>query len=92
MAVKSLRKAAEGKPCILCGDTATTSLHHIRVGQNGGMGKKPPDIHGIEVCRLHHAYFHSEGINDHKMMLIAYQRQVSRWIERGLLTVAETNP
>ena len=51
----NLRKAAEGQPCILCGDTATTVLHHVRSGGNGGMGKKPPDEHGIEVCRLHHA-------------------------------------
>lgn len=83
--MKSLRKAAEGQPCIICGDTATTSLHHIRVGQNGGMGKKPPDIHGIEVCAKDHAYFHTEGINDYKQMLISYQRQVERWVERGAL-------
>lgn len=80
----NLRQAAEGQPCILCGSVGTTVLHHVRSGGNGGMGKKPPDEHGIEVCAEHHAYFHADGIADYRLALIAYQRQVSSWLKRGV--------
>lgn len=82
----NLRKAAEGEACTVCGaNDGTSCLHHIRVGQNGGAGKKPPDRHGITVCADCHRYFHNAGIADYKAMLIAHLRQVDQWIERGAL-------
>lgn len=87
MGVIDLRKSAKGKPCVVCGQNdGTTVLHHIRVGQNGGTGLKPPDTHGIAVCSGCHAYFHGDGIKDYKTMLIAYLRQVDRWVKAGALT------
>lgn len=80
-----LRKAAKGKPCVICGQNdGTTVLHHIRTG-HGGMGCKPPDHHGIAVCRSCHEYLHDGGISDHKTVLIAYLRQIDRWLADGVL-------
>lgn len=50
------------------------------------MGRKPPDWYGVGLCFVCHSYAHGEGINDHKAMLMAYQRQIDRWLADGLLT------
>lgn len=79
-----LRKAAKGKPCVICGQNdGTTVLHHIRVG-NVGIGTKPKDHYGIEVCADCHHYAHHAGICDYKTLLIAHLRQVDRWINAGV--------
>lgn len=79
-----LRKAAKGKPCVICGQNdGTTVLHHIRTGHMS-IGSKPPDSHGIEVCSTCHRYCHEGGISDYKTMLIAHLRQVDRWIAAGV--------
>lgn len=84
--VVNLRKAAEGQPCIMCGaNDGSTVLHHLRLG-NVGMGKKPADHYGIELCADCHRYVHNHGISDYKAMLIAHLRQVDRWIARGSIT------
>jgi hypothetical protein len=71
---------------MMCGAQGpTTILHHIRCG-NSGMGRKPPDWYGVALCFVCHSYAHGEGINDHKAMLMAYQRQIDRWLADGLLT------
>ena len=81
----NLRQQANGQTCVVCGSSnGTVVLHHIRVGGNGGMGLKPPDHHGIEVCARCHDWAHSPltTVSDWKILLAAYQRQVERWIER----------
>lgn len=79
-----LRKAAKGKPCVICGQNdGTTVLHHIRVGHYG-IGVKPNHHSGIECCHECHSHLHGAGINDYKTMLIAHLRQVDRWINAGV--------
>lgn len=83
----NLRKLAEGQRCVMCGATGTTVLHHIRLGGNAGMGQKPPDWQGVNLCHPCHDYAHHEGRADHKLMLIAYLRQVERWLADGVLVL-----
>lgn len=81
----NLRKHANGLACIMCGkNDGSTVLHHLRVG-NPGMGKKPPDHHGIEVCAGCHDFCHHEGIANHHLQLISYLRQIDRWLADGTL-------
>lgn len=84
----NLRKAAEGKSCILCGaEDGTVVLAHLRVGLNGGLGKKPPDHHGIEACFSCHSYIDGEGRSDHKLQLIGYLKQIDRWLAEKRLVL-----
>lgn len=83
----SLRKAAKDQPCSMCGaESPSVVLHHIRAGGNAGMGMKPPDYHGVNLCAECHRYVHQEGRSDYKLQLIAYQRQVERWLADGVIT------
>lgn len=85
MAAVNLRELANGRPCILCGRVdGTTVLHHLRVGQSG-MGQKPPDIDGVDVCAGCHAHFHGEGRADYRGQLQAHLRQIKRWLSDGVL-------
>lgn len=71
----------------MCGkNDGTTVLHHLRVG-TVGMGKKPPDYHGVNVCFGCQDFFHHEGISNHKLQLIAYLRQIDQWLADGLLVL-----
>lgn len=79
----NLRKAADGQSCVMCGVSDNTiCLHHIRTGHLG-IGKKPKDHRGIDLCASCHAYVHGDGIHDYKAVLIAHLRQIDRWIEAG---------
>lgn len=79
----NLRKAAEGQSCVMCGVSDNTiCLHHIRTGHLG-IGKKPKDHRGIDLCSKCHTYVHGDGIHDYKAVLIAHLRQIDRWIEAG---------
>lgn len=89
----NLRKAAENMPCILCGDTGSTVLHHVRLSGNSGMGLKPPDFPwGIRLCAEHHRYMHYEGRADYKLVALAMGKQMQAYINEGLLAGAATNP
>ena len=87
--MRSLRKAAKDQPCTMCGaDDGTSVLHHVRVG-NVGMGTKPPDWLGMVLCAGCHRYVHHEGIADHKTQLLAYQRQITRWLADGRVALSQ---
>lgn len=80
----NLRKNAQDAECSMCGRLdGTTVLHHIRAGGNAGMGTKPPDWHGVNLCHVCHDYVHHEGRADYKLQLIAYQRQWDKWLADG---------
>ena len=81
-----LRKLGRDKPCILCGSTGTTVLHHVQLPGNHGTGKKPADWPwGIRVCNSCHAYFHGEGRSDHKLMAVAIGKQQIQYATEGIL-------
>jgi hypothetical protein len=83
----NLRQLAQGEACAMCGlSDDTVVLHHLRAG-NPGMGRKPPDHHGIYLCAVHHHYVHNDGIADHKAMLLAYMRQIDRWLQMEALVL-----
>jgi len=87
MGAVNLRKAARDKSCILCGHVGTTVLHHLRV-DHLGIGSKPDDVRGVDVCRDCHAHFHGPGISDYRLMLIAHLRQIDRWLADGRLKLS----
>ena len=35
--------------------------HHVRTGQSGGMGLKPPDNCCVSLCAVHHNQYHAIG-------------------------------
>lgn len=87
MGAVNLRQAARDQACILCGHVGTTVLHHLRVDLVG-IGRKPPDVRGIEVCASCHRHLHGPGISDHRLMLIAHLRQIDRWLADGTLVLS----
>ena len=83
----NLRQAAQGQPCSMClTQDETVVLHHIRLGA-GGMGLKPPDHHGITLCFKCHTYVHGKGINDYQALLLAYLRQIDRWLADEVMVI-----
>ncbi len=58
--MSKLRKAAQGKPCMvripsICNhDPETTVLAHIRRGGIAGIGQKPVDLAGVWACSACH--------------------------------------
>jgi len=83
----NLRQAAAGQPCSMCGaNNGTTILHHIRL-LSSGMGTKPPDHHGVNLCATCHAYVHGDGITDTTALLRAYMRQIDKWLADEIMVV-----
>ena len=68
----NLRKAAQGRDCQMripgvCNFNAeTTILAHVRRGNSGGMGQKPPDVCGVLACSDCH------DLIDHRNNMGAY--------------------
>ena len=63
------RKAARGQVCMVqlpcCNhDSDTTVLHHIRGTGLGGVGRKPPDFFGVNVCSDCHMAIHRQAHTD----------------------------
>ena len=85
----SLRKLAEGKPCIVCSrNDGSTVLHHIRLPGNCGIGQKPDDFPwAIRCCSECHDHFHNEGRADHKLMLMSLGRQMRAYRDEGVIQV-----
>lgn len=84
---KWMKKVKE-MPCAVTGAQGATDPSHIRYGQSGGMGLKPPDNLVIPLAHGLHVLSHSMGEiafwrqyilrNDHLLMeaLKAYARQI----------------
>ena len=51
-------------PCIRCGKPGPSEPHHVRLGHNGGMGRKPDDSRALPLCHechIHNLHQHGEG-------------------------------
>lgn len=50
------RKSANGRKCDVpgCEETETVVLAHIRMPENSGMARKPPDDESLFLCHRHH--------------------------------------
>jgi hypothetical protein len=47
--------------CSKCGETAGIEVAHVRLGTDGGMGRKPSDYFTVSLCKPCHARQHSIG-------------------------------
>lgn len=47
--------------CVMCDAEAPIEVAHVRLGTDGGMGKKPSDYYTVALCKDCHARQHSEG-------------------------------
>lgn len=47
-------------PCCICGRVGV-EVHHIRMGNNGGIGRKPGDSLCVPLCSMHHRELHNTG-------------------------------
>jgi hypothetical protein len=89
--MKNLRKAARDRECTLrivgvCNyDTATTILAHIRRGNVGGMGLKPPDLCAVIACSSCHEAI-GDGRREYDGYIVdAMCRTLEIWTKEGLV-------
>lgn len=47
--------------CSKCGDTAGIEVAHVRLGTDGGIGRKPSDYFTLSLCKPCHTRQHNEG-------------------------------
>jgi hypothetical protein len=49
------------KPCCITGKETNVVAHHVRLGQNGGIGLKPSDYRTIPLDAFEHRRLHDIG-------------------------------
>jgi hypothetical protein len=42
-------------PCVACGKAAPSDAAHVRIGTEGGVGRKPGDRYAVPLCTACHA-------------------------------------
>ena len=52
-----LRKFA----CCVCDSITAIEVSHIRLGTDGGLGRKPSDFYAIPLCKECHSRLHQRG-------------------------------
>lgn len=52
-----LRKFA----CSACHSESGIEVSHIRIGTDGGLGRKPSDYYAIPLCKDYHTALHTDG-------------------------------
>ena len=55
------RNHVRSHACVMCDAEAPIEVAHVRLGTDGGMGKKPSDFYTVALCKPCHARQHSEG-------------------------------
>ena len=55
------RNHVRGHACVMCDAEAPIEVAHIRLGTDGGMGKKPSDYFTVSLCKDCHARQHEVG-------------------------------
>ena len=55
------RNFVRSHACVVCNAEAPIEVAHVRLGTDGGMGKKPSDFWCVSMCRDCHTRQHSEG-------------------------------
>jgi hypothetical protein len=48
-------------PCVACGKAAPSDAAHVRIGTDGGIGRKPGDRYAVPLCTACHARQHRVG-------------------------------
>src|SRR6516162_10804417 len=48
-------------PCVACGKAAPSEAAHVRIGTDGGVGRKPGDRYAVPLCAACHAKQHRIG-------------------------------
>ena len=48
-------------PCVACGKAAPSDAADVRIGTNGGVGRKPGDRYAVPLCTTCHAKQHRVG-------------------------------
>ena len=48
-------------PCVACGKAAPSEAAHVRIGTDGGVGRKPGDRYAVPLCAACHAKQHRVG-------------------------------
>ena len=48
-------------PCVACGKAAPSDAAHVRIGTDGGVGRKPGDRYAVPLCAICHAKQHRVG-------------------------------
>lgn len=55
------RNHVRGHACVMCDAEAPIEVAHVRLGTDGGMGKKPSDYFTVALCKDCHARQHEVG-------------------------------
>lgn len=55
------RNHVRSHACVKCDAEAPIEVAHVRLGTDGGMGKKPSDFWTLPLCRDCHAQQHTMG-------------------------------
>lgn len=89
-----LLRAAEGQPCMICGDNkgTTVAAHANSVALGKGTGIKVPDFYTAWVCGVCHALIDGRlgkltKAEKWDMWVTAYLRTVKRWFEQEVVIV-----
>lgn len=86
-----LLKAANGRPCTLCGSVGTTvAAHSNSLADGKGMGLKVPDYFIAYLCHVCHDKVDGRylGLTREEMRdlwITAFQRTVAIWFEEGIV-------
>lgn len=88
-----LLKAANGRPCVLCGSVGTTVAAHSNSLSHGhGMGYKAPDFYVAYVCQMHHDQIDGRagGLTREEkrdLWMAAWVKTVDIWFTEGMVAV-----
>jgi hypothetical protein len=78
-----LLKAANGRPCVLCGQVGTTvAAHSNNLAHGHGMGYKAPDYYIAYLCQRCHDEV------DGRRSALSKEEKRERWISAFVRTVA----
>ena len=86
-----LLKAANGRPCVLCGSVGTTVAAHSNSLEHGrGFAHKAPDYYIAYLCQKHHDEIdgRSGGLSKEQkreMWLSAFVRTMAVLFEEGIV-------
>jgi len=88
---QKLRKAAEGRPCVLCGSVGTTvAAHSNSLAHGRGFAHKCPDYYTAYLCQRCHDEVDGRvgGLSKEEKRekwLSAFVRTVAVWFEEGII-------
>lgn len=91
---QKLLDAAEGQPCVICGDCrSTVAAHANSVALGKGTGIKVPDFYTAWVCQKHHDMIDGRVKlelpygSPFELWMWAYLKTVARWFNEEVVHV-----